>query len=74
MSHSLEGKVGVVTGGTQGIGLVIAKEFVAQGATVIVTGRDQGRLDEAVASIGRGLRASARTREAPRRWTPCSRT
>ena len=62
MSHSLEGKVGVVTGGTQGIGLAIAKEFVAQGATVIVTGRDQGRLDEAVASIGpgaSGVRADA---------------
>ena len=52
MSFSLEGKVAVVTGGTTGIGLAIAKEFVAQGATVVVTGRQQERLDRAVEEIG----------------------
>ena len=52
MSHALDRKVVVVTGGTQGIGLAIAKEFVEQGATVIVTGRDQQRLDKAVGAIG----------------------
>jgi len=62
MSHSLDGKVAVVTGGTQGIGLAIAEEFVKNGATVVVTGRDQGRLDETVATIGptaSGVRADA---------------
>ena len=62
MSHSLDGKVAVVTGGTQGIGLAIATEFAEQGATVVVTGRDQRRLDEAVATIGQqasGVRADA---------------
>jgi NAD(P)-dependent dehydrogenase (short-subunit alcohol dehydrogenase family) len=62
MTHSLDGKVAVVTGGTQGIGLAIAKEFAEQGATVVVTGRDQRRLDEAVAAIGQqasGVRADA---------------
>jgi NAD(P)-dependent dehydrogenase (short-subunit alcohol dehydrogenase family) len=52
MSHSLDGKVAVITGGTQEIGLAIAGEFVKNGAAVVVTGRDQGRLDEAVARIG----------------------
>ena len=73
MSFSLEGKVAVITGGTTGIGLAIAKEFVAEGATVVVTGRDQGRLDKAVAKIGPKASASARTLGASRRWTRCSR-
>jgi NAD(P)-dependent dehydrogenase (short-subunit alcohol dehydrogenase family) len=63
MSHSLDGKVAVVTGGTQGIGFAIAKEFVEEGATVVVTGRDQRRLDEAVGCgrflfVGRGVNPS----------------
>ena len=45
----LSGKVAVVTGGTAGIGLAIAKRFVAEGADVFVTGRRQPALDAAVA-------------------------
>jgi NAD(P)-dependent dehydrogenase (short-subunit alcohol dehydrogenase family) len=52
MNHSLKGKVAVITGGTTGIGLAIAKEFVEQGATVVVTDLDQERLDQAVAETG----------------------
>ncbi|MBN4097935.1 SDR family oxidoreductase [Methylobacterium sp. OT2] len=48
----LEGKVAVVTGGSSGMGRATAKQFVAEGATVIVTGRRRDRLDEAVAEIG----------------------
>jgi NAD(P)-dependent dehydrogenase (short-subunit alcohol dehydrogenase family) len=42
--------------------VAIANEFVAEGAAVVITGRDQGRLDEAVAKIGpkaSGVRADA---------------
>lgn len=48
----LEGKVAVVTGGGSGMGRATATRFVAEGATVIITGRRQNRLDEAVAEIG----------------------
>ena len=48
----LEGKVAVITGGNSGIGLATAKEFREQGAKVVITGRDQRTLDEAVREIG----------------------
>jgi NAD(P)-dependent dehydrogenase (short-subunit alcohol dehydrogenase family) len=45
-------KVVVVTGGSSGLGFAIAKEMAAQGAHLIITGRRQSALDEAVASLG----------------------
>jgi NAD(P)-dependent dehydrogenase (short-subunit alcohol dehydrogenase family) len=54
MAH-LDGKVAVVTGGTAGIGLAIAKRFVAEGAYVFVTGRRPSALDAAVAEIGQNV-------------------
>jgi NAD(P)-dependent dehydrogenase (short-subunit alcohol dehydrogenase family) len=48
----LQGKVAVITGGTQGIGLATAKLFASEGAYVFVTGRRQKELEEAVTSIG----------------------
>ncbi|MEU6218988.1 SDR family oxidoreductase [Streptomyces sp. NPDC047022] len=52
MSLPLEGKVAVVTGGASGVGLGIAREFVDQGAFVVITDLEQKPLDEAVAGIG----------------------
>jgi len=41
----------LVTGGSNGIGFAIAKRFVDEGATVIITGRNQSKLDAAVKEI-----------------------
>jgi NAD(P)-dependent dehydrogenase (short-subunit alcohol dehydrogenase family) len=48
----LQGKVAVITGGTEGIGLATAQLFVKEGAYVFITGRRQKQLDEAVKVIG----------------------
>jgi NAD(P)-dependent dehydrogenase (short-subunit alcohol dehydrogenase family) len=48
----LLGKIAVVTGGGSGIGLAIAKRLANDGASVVITGRRQAVLDEAVASLG----------------------
>jgi uncharacterized oxidoreductase len=43
----LKGKTVLITGGASGIGLEAAKQFLDNGADVIITGRNQGKLDEA---------------------------
>jgi NAD(P)-dependent dehydrogenase (short-subunit alcohol dehydrogenase family) len=48
----LEGKIAVVTGGTEGIGFATARLFVKEGAYVFITGRREHELDEAVKAIG----------------------
>ena len=48
---SLAGRTALVTGGSTGIGLETARLLTARGATVLVTGRDQGRLDRAAADV-----------------------
>src|SRR4051794_25188700 len=52
MSLRFHKKVVVVIGGNSGIGLASAKAFAMEGAQLIITGRDPGRLRESVSDIG----------------------
>lgn len=59
---TLNGKIAVLTGATEGLGLASAKAFADEGSRVFITGRDQHRLDAAVAAIGAcatGVRADS---------------
>ena len=51
MNLQLESKLALVSGSTAGIGFAIAKALSAEGARVIVNGRTEGRVREAIASI-----------------------
>lgn len=51
MIIDLSGKSAIVTGATGGIGLAIATGLAKAGARVVVTGREQGRVDAAVAQL-----------------------
>jgi 3-oxoacyl-[acyl-carrier protein] reductase len=51
MFTSLQGRSAVVTGGSKGIGRGIAETFAAAGVDVVITGRNQGDVDAAVADL-----------------------
>ena len=64
----LEGKVALITGAGQGVGLGIAQAFVEQGAAVVITGRDAARLETAAAALeAQGGRVAACVGDAARR-------
>ncbi|MBD3401890.1 SDR family oxidoreductase [candidate division GN15 bacterium] len=48
----LDGKVAVITGGNSGIGLATAREYVNNGASVAIFGRDKESIDATVAELG----------------------
>ncbi|KVH54452.1 short-chain dehydrogenase [Burkholderia sp. MSMB1072] len=49
----LENKSALITGGTSGIGLATAKLFIAEGARVAVTGRDETVFERVKAELGK---------------------
>jgi NAD(P)-dependent dehydrogenase (short-subunit alcohol dehydrogenase family) len=51
MDLKLTGKAALVTGSTAGIGLAIAKRLAAEGVDVVITGRNQAKLDAAAADV-----------------------
>jgi gluconate 5-dehydrogenase len=48
---SLEGKLAVITGSSQGIGLALAKGLADYGAVVVLNGRDPGKLEVAAGDL-----------------------
>jgi NAD(P)-dependent dehydrogenase (short-subunit alcohol dehydrogenase family) len=69
MDLGLEGKVAIVTGGSDGLGLATAARLVAEGAAVAVCGRDGARLEAAAGKLraggGRVLAVPADVTRAP---------
>jgi NAD(P)-dependent dehydrogenase (short-subunit alcohol dehydrogenase family) len=50
--NRFEGKTVLVTGGNSGIGLAAAQAYAAEGARVVITGRDEASLETARATLG----------------------
>jgi NAD(P)-dependent dehydrogenase (short-subunit alcohol dehydrogenase family) len=52
VGRTLEGKVAVITGGTQGIGAAVATLFVGEGASVVLGGRSRKNGEALAATLG----------------------
>src|ERR1700682_4055257 len=52
MTMRLANKTALITGGNSGIGLATARLFVAEGARVAITGRNQATLEAAAKELG----------------------
>ena len=50
--RGLAGKAILVTGSSTGIGYAMAERLIAEGAKVLIHGRDQAEVDAAVAKLG----------------------
>ena len=80
MDLQLSGKRALVTGSSLGIGRAIAEDLLAEGASVIINSRDQGRVDQAIAEMSdagdvSGCAADSRwsrSASAAALWLPCS--
>lgn len=55
MNLQLESKTAFITGSTQGIGFAIARQLLREGATVIINGRSQSKIDIALQNLKREI-------------------
>ena len=62
ISHALDGKTALVTGGGSGIGLACARHLVRDGATVTIAGRSADKLRDAAAALLRDAPSGAEVR------------
>ena len=62
MDLGLQGRRVLVTGGSQGIGLAVARGFLAEGAKVAIVARDEQRLARAAAELSQAAGAEVRTK------------
>lgn len=70
MDLGLDGRVYIVTGGSRGLGRAGAEALVAEGARVVLSGRDSARVEKAAADLGRnaaGVPADNADPETPER-------
>ncbi|WNM34277.1 SDR family oxidoreductase [Streptomyces sp. Li-HN-5-11] len=76
MDLGLKDRVYVVTGATRGLGNAAARELVADGAKVVITGRDEKRVADAAAELGPnavGMAVDNADAEAPARLVAAAR-
>jgi 3-oxoacyl-[acyl-carrier protein] reductase len=59
MDLGLKGKLAVITGGSVGIGLAVAKGFAAEGANILITARGKDRVEAEAAAIAREFGVTA---------------
>jgi 3-oxoacyl-[acyl-carrier protein] reductase len=57
---TLSGKRALITGGSQGFGLAVARAFLAEGASIMICARDAARLEDARRELGPLVSGSAR--------------
>ncbi|MBD3308711.1 SDR family oxidoreductase [candidate division KSB3 bacterium] len=50
---SLEGKIALITGSSQGLGLILARGLGQAGATIVLNGRNQDKLNKTVAALAK---------------------
>ncbi|MHC3468434.1 SDR family oxidoreductase [Streptomyces sp. 7R007] len=76
MDLGLKDRVYIVTGATRGLGNAAARELVADGAKVVVTGRDEKRVADAAAELGpnaAGIAVDNADEDAPARLITAAR-